>query len=112
MHAGAERITPLTRADLQQDVRLAREREARFNQVYSNPDAYSRSDRNLAVWNLPPIAVPRECIKPGTETSLDCMRYAARLHAVLFFIQAADESVADSGWVNFPLTTFANPDGY
>jgi hypothetical protein len=71
---------------LQRYVRLAREREQRFDEVYKNPSSYSQRERNLAANNLPPLPVPKECMTPGSETTLNCMRYAARLHALPFFM--------------------------
>lgn len=85
----AEKFPAPTRAQLEQDVRLARERENRFNTVYKDPENYTRSERNLAVWNLPPLPVPKECMAPHSAGKFNCMRYAARLHAVPFFITSA-----------------------
>ena len=104
----SENVTPLTPADLQGDVRLARERENRFNEVYKKPDAYSASERNLAVWNLPPLPVPKECMEPGSETNLACMRYAARLHAIPFFIS---KSMTTTGFGVVSVTN-SSPEGY
>jgi hypothetical protein len=102
---------PLTIEQLQRDVEIARDRERRFEEVYNNPDAYSWSDRNLAVWKLPPLVVPKDCIAPGTEKNPECILYAARLHALPFFVSSsltADTLTAEPVVVS-PLAT---PDGY
>jgi hypothetical protein len=74
----AEKYPALTRAQLQHDVRLGRERENRFNTVYKDPEKYSRKERNLAVWNLPPLPVPKECKAPHTAGKFDCMHALRR----------------------------------
>jgi len=102
---------PLTIEQLQRDVVIARDRERRFEEVYKNPNTYSWSDRNLAVWKLPPIAVPGNCMASGTEKDPECILYAARLHAFPFFVSSsvtADTLTADPVVVS-PLLT---PDGY
>lgn len=104
----SQKVTPLTLVSLQDDVRLARERENRFNEVYKNPDAHSASERNLAVWNLPPLPVPKECMAPGSEIHLACMRYAARLHAIPFFIS---KSLITTG-IGVVSITNTSPEGY
>lgn len=76
--------SPPTRTGLEQDVRLAREHQSKFDQVYENPDAYSRAERNRAWMNLPAVPVPKDCLTPGSETQSECIRYAAGLRALVF----------------------------
>jgi len=110
----AKKRNPITIDALEQDVRIARERENHFDQVYKNPGAYSSDERNLAVWNLPPFPVPKTCMAEGSESNLDCLRYAARLHALPFFISS---SVTVSGqeylgsFSAYPMPS-SSPDGY
>lgn len=78
-------VTPPTVADLQQTLRVARERQARFDKVYKKPDAYSRRQRTDAFLDLPPIPIPKECLPDGSETRPDCIRYAAQLRVMLFY---------------------------
>lgn len=106
----ADKYAALTPAQLQEDVRKARANEDRFNEVYKEPKLWSNHDRNLAVWNMPPIPLPKECMAPGSETSMDCMRYAARLHAIPFFAASGLRSF-DSGFY-MSLQPVINPEGY
>lgn len=71
--------TPPTPADLQRIVRLARENQSRFDDVYGNPNSFSQYQRLDAWTYLPVIPVPQDCVKPGTETEVQCMRYGAEL---------------------------------
>lgn len=98
----AEKYPALTRAQLQHDVRLGRERENRFNTVYKDPEKYSRKERNLAVWNMPPLPVPKQCMAPHSAGKFPCMRYAARLHALPFFITSARIGEYGASAVPFP----------
>jgi hypothetical protein len=105
--AVAEIINPPTRADLIADVRLARKRETQFDDVYKNPSAYTRSEQNLAVWNLPPIPVPKDCMQPGSAATLECLRYAARLHSLPVFV-----SSSVNGSLSGALSPAPYPEGY
>ncbi len=78
-------VTPPTVAQLEQTVRLARERQQRFDQVYANPDKFSRRQRADAILDLPPVPVPRECLADGSESQPDCIRYAGQLYAGSFY---------------------------
>ncbi len=85
-------VKPPTVADLQQTVRVARERQARFDKVYKKPDAYSRRQRTDALLDLPPIPIPKDCLPDGSETRADCIRYGARLDLIRFY--ASQKSAA------------------
>jgi hypothetical protein len=76
--------SPPTRTGLEQSARLAREHQDRFDQVYDNPNAYSRAERNRAWMNLPAVPVPKDCLPPGSESKPECIRYAAGLRALIF----------------------------
>ena len=79
-------VTPPTVADLQQTVRVARERQQRFDKVYKKPDAYSRRQRTDAFLDLPPIPIPKDCLPDGSETRPDCIRYAAQLNVTSLYV--------------------------
>lgn len=107
-----DKVAALTPAQLQEDVRKARANEDRFNEVYKEPKLWSNHDRNLAVWNLPPLPLPKACMTPGSETNMDCMRYAARLHAIPFFAASGIRSYSfyANGWSE--TQPQINPEGY
>ncbi len=78
-------VSPPTVAQLEQIVRLARERQQRFDQVYANSDKFSRRQRTDAILDLPPVPVPKECLADGSESQPDCIRYAGQLYAGSFY---------------------------
>ena len=78
-------VSPPTVAQLEQIVRLARERQHRFDQVYANPDKFSRQQRTDAILDLPPLPIPKGCLADGSESQPDCIRYAGQLYAGSFY---------------------------